>query len=105
MSKKAQTPKQAADDIIHIVNLISSGSRDGQYATPAHMKLYSRFKKMVENLAKRTEKAEGQIVRGGSINTLLMLTEPPEHLPGIHTCNAICAANDHRDATPDFYGE
>jgi hypothetical protein len=60
MSKKAsQAPKQAADDIIHIVNLISSGSRDGQYATPAHMKLYSRFKKMVENLAQRAEAAEG----------------------------------------------
>jgi hypothetical protein len=22
----------------------------------------------------------------------------------IHTCNDICAANDHKDATPDFYG-
>jgi hypothetical protein len=54
MTKKAaQAPKQAADDIIHIVNLISSSSRDGHYGTPAHMKLYSRFVKMVESLARQ----------------------------------------------------
>ncbi len=52
MTKK-QTAKQAADDIIHIVNLISASSRDGTYGTDEHMKLYERFKKMTEALAKR----------------------------------------------------